>query len=64
MAGYREWQKQNRACKRAGECEWRIFEDARAFTLWLQAMARQNVGVMVLERYDTPVCVRVRVDYC
>ena len=62
--GYREWQKQNRVCKRAGECEWHIFEDARAFTLWLQAMAHQNVGIIVHERIVTPVCVRVHVEYC
>lgn len=61
--GYREWQKQNRACKRAGEREWRIFADDHAVSEWLRAQAHQHVGIIVHERIITPVCVRVNVEY-
>jgi hypothetical protein len=50
--------------RKDGEKEWRIFENERAVSEWLHAMAHQNVGIIVHERVVTPVCVRVYVEYC
>ena len=61
--GYNRFVRENRTPKRA-EREWRIFADAGMLSEWMHEMAHQNVGVCVLEKHVTDVCVRVLVEYC
>lgn len=60
---YAKWVRANMRARKDGEKEWRIFENERAVSEWLHAMAHQRVGVIVHERIVTPVCVRVYVEY-
>lgn len=60
---FKQWQRDNYVPK-TQESEWRIFCDYSQFRAWMDAMTHQHVNVVVLERIDTPVCIRARVAYC